>query len=191
MTLEERIERIICASEIELEGEAYVGKYELNNAKSIKSFIIKELRGNGKNPKIYTNLSTNDKIILSHDSAGKLAGHSGEAYKKTLVHIPQIIEKMLFLEEMEADKKNAGFDNYSYYVTPIKIDGKSYTILSTIGHKKQEIYYDQNMFDGTPKEVFNRIIKAEETSENNPQYSRLTKILKRNIEGTTVGSSWL
>jgi len=177
MTLEERIKCIICASEIELEGEAYRGKYELNSVKSIKDFILDKLRWNGNIAKIYTNLNTNDKIILSHDSAGKLAGHGGEAYKKTLAHIPQIIEKMQFLEEMGADKENASFDKYSYYITPVKIDGKSYTILSTVGFKGKKIYYDQNVFEGTPEEVFKRINKAVEMGGNNSQYSRLAKIL--------------
>ena len=45
MTLKERIDRIIHTGEIELAGEAYKGKYELNNGKSIN-----------------TNLGTGDKL---------------------------------------------------------------------------------------------------------------------------------
>ncbi|MDR2555210.1 MAG: hypothetical protein LBC64_07250 [Fibromonadaceae bacterium] len=59
MTLKERIDRIIHTGEIELAGEAYKGKYELNNVKSIKDFILGNLR------KVYTNLNTGDKITLS------------------------------------------------------------------------------------------------------------------------------
>jgi len=135
------------------------------------------LRGNENNRKIYTNLSTSDKIVLSHDSAGKLAGRGGEAHRKVLAHIPEIIKNMLFLEEMGADKEDARFDNYSYYITPINMDGKSYTILSTIGCKKQKIYYDQNTFEGTPEIVFNTVGNAREAG-NNSQYSRLEKIFK-------------
>jgi len=65
MTLEERINRIICASEIELAGEAYVGKFELGNRKSITSFILNNLR------KAYTNFSTGKKNKKdSRDTAG-------------------------------------------------------------------------------------------------------------------------
>jgi len=184
MVLEERIKRIIETSELELDGEAYIGKYKLNSVKSIKNFTLEKLR------KTYTNLCTGKNITISHNSAGKLARHSGEAYKKALVHIPQAIENMLFLEEMEADKENASFDKYSYYVTPVNIDGKSYTILSTVGFKGREIYYDQNMFEGNPEKVSENINKVWEADGNNSQYSRLAKIL-RNTEKIAEGRFWL
>jgi len=174
MTLEERIKRIICASEVELAGEAYIGKYELGSVKSIKEFILAELR------KTYTNLATNDKISVSSTSADKLSGHlkDGYIYQKTIAHIPEIIRNMLFLERMTPDKsrvenkKKAKFDIYSYYITPIKIDGEQYTVLSTVGQKGQEIYYDQNVFDGTPEETF-----KEAKVSTDIKYSRLSKIL--------------
>jgi len=67
MTLEERVKRIICESEVELEGEAYVGKYELGNMKSMTNFIVSKLR----NKEGYRNRSTGDKIMLSKRSAEK------------------------------------------------------------------------------------------------------------------------
>ncbi|MDR2594712.1 MAG: hypothetical protein LBC87_08085 [Fibromonadaceae bacterium] len=189
MTLEERIDRIVHTSEIELVGEAYEGKYELNNGKSIKKFILDELR------KIYTNPNTGNKITLSHDSAGKLAIQykDSEAYQKSIAHIPQIIENMQFLEEMKPSKENSKYDKYSYYITPVNIDGQSHTILSTVGHKGQEIYYSQNVFKGTPEEVF---AKAK-NEMNDTKYSRLNKILKdidnkngdwKLYQGSTQGS---
>jgi len=146
MTLEERIKRIICASEIELDGEAYIGKYELNNAKSIRNFILDKLRGKIKN------LSTGNCIALSKQSAQKLASHlkDGEVYQKSLAHIPLIIEK----------------------------DGKPHTILSTVGHTKDAIYYDQNVFEGITEEVF---AKAERETSN-VKYSRLNAILNSKIK---------
>jgi hypothetical protein len=173
-SLEERIKCILRTPELEIDGNAFKGKYELNNVKSIKGFILSNLR------KSYTNQSTGDEIILSHNSAGKLARRyvSGEAYQKTIVHIPQIIEKMQFLGEMLADKKDAKFDKYSYYITPVKIDGENYTILSTIEHNRQEIYYDQNLFKEKPEKVF-----EEAKISTNRKYERLNKILKdENIE---------
>jgi len=170
MTLEERINHILCTSCIELAGEAYEGKYELDNGKSIKKFILNNLRN------VYTNFSIGNKITLSHDSAGKLAIQykDSEAYQKSIVHIPQIIENMQFLEEMKPSKENTKYDKYSYYITPVKIDGEFHTILSTIGHKGQEIYYTQNVFKGTPKEVFTKA----KNETNNTKYSRLNEILK-------------
>jgi len=168
----QRIERIICASEIELDGEAYIGKYELDNVKPIKVFILGKLR------QTYTNFSTKDKISVSSTSADKLSGHlkDGYIYQKTIAHIPEIIKSMLFLEEMKPDKgngeKRAKFDSYSYYITPVKINGEQYTILSTIGQKGQKIYYDQNVFYGTPEEIF-----KETKISTDIKYSRLRKIL--------------
>ncbi len=178
MTLEERINRIIYTSEIELAGGAYKEKYELDNGKSIKKFILDKLRLNERRKtKVYTNLDTGEKISISGNSAGKLASHykHGETYQKTIAHIPQIIENMKFLEEMKPDKENAKFDNYSYYVTRINTDGISHTILSTVGHNEYRVYYDQNVFEGTPEEVF-----KEARTSNDSKYSRLKEILKDN-----------
>ena len=173
MTLEERIDRIFNTGEMELAGEEYKGKYELGNRKSITSFILNNLR------KTYTNISICDKIIVSRQSSEKLATHIGETYQKTIAHIPQIIENMQFLEEMKPDKENASFDKYSYYVTVVNIDGKLYIILSTVGHKNQGVYYDQNVFEGTPEEVF---AKAENAGDNS-KYGRLAKILQETKKG--------
>jgi hypothetical protein len=176
MKLEERIDRILCSPELELEGDAYKGKYELNDFGSIKSFILKKLRLDKEGKSIiYINQSTGDEIIISHNATGEIAGYykSSEAYQKVIVHIPEIIENMQFFEEMKADKKNAKFDKYSYYVTPVKIDGESYTILSTVGRDRQEIYYYHNVFKGTPEKVF-----EEAKAETSVKYSRLNKILK-------------
>jgi len=177
MTLEERIKCIICASEIELEGEAYMGKYELGNMKSITNFILNKLR----NKEGYRNHFTGNKIILSKRSAEKLATHykSGEVYQKTIAHIPQIIENMQFLEEMLPEGDNIKYNKYSYYITRVNIDGKSHIILSTTGKMGNEIYYDQNVFEGTPEEVFSKV----GNSEGNSKYERLAKILHNNKKG--------
>jgi len=173
--MEGRIKRIICENEIELDGKAYVGKYELNNVKSIRDFILDKLRGKIKN------LSTGDYITLSKQSAQKLASHfkDGEVYQKSLAHIPHIIENMQFLEEMKPDKGKSGFDNYTYYITGINIDGESYTILSTVGSVEQKIYYDQNVFKGVPQEVFTKA----KSNTSDAKYSRLKEILKNTNKG--------
>jgi hypothetical protein len=54
---------------------------------------------------------------------------------------------------------------------------KPYTILSVVGRMGREIYYDQNVFEGTKQEVFNKAINA--TDDN--KYSRLSKILKKAV----------
>ena len=177
MNLAERVNRILQTSALELDGEAYLNNYELNNGRSIKDFILDKLRLNDKRKNIiYTNIDTGEKISISSNSAGKLAGHYKycEAYQKTIAHIPQIIKNMKFFEKMLADKQNSKFNNYSYYITNISMDGNPYVILSTVGYNKYGIYYDQNVFKGTVYEVFTRA----KNKTNDPKYSRLSEILK-------------
>jgi hypothetical protein len=171
MKLEERIECVLCAQELELDGNAYRGKYELNNGKSIKNFILDNLRN------IYINLDTNAKIKVSRETAKKLIYHfkDDEDYQKTIAHIPKIIKKMQFLEEMKPDKEDANFDNYSYYITKARLDSESYTIFSVVGCVWNELYYDQNVFKGTAREVFAKAINE----ANNTKYSRLNAILQK------------
>ncbi|MCL2281884.1 MAG: hypothetical protein FWC26_01030 [Fibromonadales bacterium] len=154
-----------------------MGKYILNDWKSIKNFINKKLRLNSeKKSIIYRNLNTGERIILSSESAGKIAGHykDGEIYQKTIIHIPEIIKNMKLLEDMQANKKGSKFSNYSYYITNISLAGKPYTVLSTIGREGNNIYYDHNTFDGTSQNVFN----FAKNTTTDPKYSRLSEILK-------------
>jgi hypothetical protein len=168
IALEARLAAIIESEPLELAGEAYIGKYELNR-ESIKRFILAKLRGKIKN------IDTGSYITISKQSALKLASHyiDGEVYQKSIIHIPEIIEKMQFLEEMRPEKENARFDNYSYYITGVNMDGKSYTILSTVASKGESIYYDQNVFEGTKQEVFKKAMCM-----TDDKYGRLSKILK-------------
>jgi hypothetical protein len=171
MKLEERMECVLCTPELELDGNAFRGKYELNDAKSIKNFILDNLRN------AYVNLDTNAKIKISKQSSKKLLNRyqDGEVYRKTIVHIPKIIEQMQFLDEAVPSKANPNFNKYSYYITQVKIDCESYSILSTVGYKWNELYYDQNVFKGKAREVFAEAIKE----TNNPKYNRLNEILKK------------
>jgi hypothetical protein len=180
--LEERIECVLCAQELELDGNAYVGKYELNDVKSIIKFISGKLRKNDKDERIsYLNKDTEKEIILSKRSAEKLATHytKDETYQKSIAHIPQIIECMKFLEEMPPDEGKTKYDKYEYYITKVSIDGEPYVILSTVGCTEQGIYYDQNVFKGTLPEVFK---KAETTGDT--KHDRLAKILQKIKKGS-------
>jgi hypothetical protein len=168
-----RIKSIVAAHEIELDGNAYNGKYILNDVDSLQDFTLDNLRSQS-----YTNSDTGDKIIISSKSARKLASHykDGEAYQKTIVHIPLIIENMMFLDGSPADKNGAKYGEYKYYTTNAKIDAEQYTILSAVGHDQNNVYYDQRVFEGTPQDVFKRARNAIDR-----KYERLSKILK-NIE---------
>jgi hypothetical protein len=167
----DRLAAILESEPVELDGEAYVGNYKLNDVSSIRNFIDCEFRF-----KVYENSDTGEKVIISRNSVGKLAGHfrDGEAYQKSIVHIPKIIENMKFLKEMPMDKKNPKWKKYSYYIIGVKICGEPYTILSVIGHNDKSIYYDQTVFDGALRETFSN---AKKISVEDEKYSRLAKIL--------------
>jgi hypothetical protein len=180
--LKERIKRIIHTPSLELDGNAYFGNYYLNDWKSIKEFMLNKLRFNDKGEIIlYINLDTGNKITVSGSSAGKLAGHYkyGEIYQKTIMHIPKIIENMKFLEEIIPEKGKTKFVKYSYYITGVNIDNESYTILSTVGHNENGIYYYQNVFDGTNQETFK---KAKKAGTRDIIYGRLAGILENTNE---------
>jgi hypothetical protein len=86
-SLEERIKCILCMQELEMDGNAYKGKYELDNIK-VSGRSARELTNN--------------------------FDFNNQAYQKSLAHIPEIIEEMQFLEKMPADKAHSHFDEYSY-----------------------------------------------------------------------------
>jgi hypothetical protein len=171
----ERVRSIIEMPVVELDGNAYQGRYNLDEPLSIKNFVLKTLRFNDKGERAtYTNLDTGRQITIGRGSAGKLAGGMGadDAHKRVIVHIPQIIKTMTLFGETSAEKPCSKFSRYSYYITNIKIDCDPYTILSTVGYNRTETYYDLNVLPGTPREVFRN---AKGTTD--PKYRRVNGIL--------------
>ena len=129
---------------LELNSEAYKGKFELNKWKSIEDYLksMKQLEMRNKH--------TNEQIKLSSKGIDKLlhrASTNGEVYKKSLAHLPEIIENMVYISsEPNRNEIKKGFNEYRRYLTRIKMDGKDYTILSIVGKSKEGFYYDQQLF---------------------------------------------
>jgi len=174
LMLETRVRNIINTPEIHLDGNAYKEKFTLGKLRSIFDFI-NSIRLNSKNKNTtFENLDTGDKIIISKESAGKIAQHwkDGDVYQKTIAHIPEIIRRMMLLDEAK-DANNSNI-NYSYFITPTNIDGRSHVILSTVRRAGNDVYYDHNVFNGTVAEVF----EMAKLYTDNPKYSRLNEILK-------------
>lgn len=123
-----RIEKLKVSKPIELTGEEYEGKYELNRD-SAKAYIKDELRGE------YVNTDTNDTILVAKEGAQKVTSHSmgSEAHLKSIVAIPQLIEQSIFIDELPNDKNNGKYDFYRYYVSGIKIGGVDYTAKIAVG----------------------------------------------------------
>lgn len=135
-----RIEKLRASRPVEITGEEYNGKYELNR-ESAKAYIKDFLRNE------YVNNDTGDKVLISRESANKITSHSmgNEAHLKSIVAIPRMIEKAIFIDEQENEKGNSKFDSYRYYLVGLKIAGADYTARLTVGVKQGTRYYDHNL----------------------------------------------
>ena len=66
-----------------------------------------------------------------------------ESHLKCLVAIPQMLEQSVFITEEKAEKPNAQYPTYRYYVAGLKIGGVDYTAKLTIGvDENGNKYYD-------------------------------------------------
>ena len=136
-----RIEKLKKTKPIEITGDEYKGKYELNRD-SAKSYIKDSLRGE------YTNKDTGDTILLAKDGAQKVTSHSmgNEAHLKSIAVIPELIEKSIFIDELPNEKNNSKYDSYRYYVSGLKIGDVDYTVKLAIGIDEYgNKYYDHSL----------------------------------------------
>ena len=132
-----RIEKLRKSAPVEITGEEYIGKYELNRD-SAKKWIKDNLRGE------YKNRDTGELIKIRKDGAQKVTSHSmgNEAHLKSLAAIPQMIENAIFIDELPNEKGNGKYDSYRYYVCGLKIGGADYTAKITVGVKGASKFYD-------------------------------------------------
>ena len=186
-SLEERINLILHTPELELDGNAYIGKYELGNWKSVESWMKENLLR-----KKFLNHDTGESLQITTKGMDKLIHHSknDDAYKKSICHIPAIIENMKFFEKEGNEKLNGKFDSYEYFLTPVKIDGNDYTILSIVGKNKEGFYYDQSVMEGKARDLINKrrdLLLQEHTQQkkaddlanpSNSKYNRFFRILQ-------------
>lgn len=136
----ERLRKLRESTPVTITGEEYKGKYELNRD-SAKQWIKDNLRGT------YVNEDTGDKIELSKVGANKVTSHGerDEAHLKSIVAIPQLIEKSIFIAEQPNEKGNDKYDSYRYYVCGLNIAGEDYTAKIVIGVKGDSKYYDHRL----------------------------------------------
>ena len=179
----ERIRRLRESKPVEITGEEYRGKYELNRD-SAQKYVLDNLRGE------YTIKDTGEKVNLSKVGAKKVTSHSmgNEAHLKSIAAIPQLISNAIFIEERPPYKEGAQYDSYRYYVTGLKINGEDYTVRMTIGVKNGKYYYDHyltNIEKGNLIEIAQGFTPTEDAP--NPSYAGykdkvLLSILKENEE---------
>ena len=136
----ERIEKLRESKPVEITGDEYKGKYELNR-ESAKEWLKNNLRGE------YRIKDTGETVELRKDGIQKVTSHSmgNEAHLKSLAAIPQMIENSIFIDEVSNEKNNGKYDRYRYYVCGLKIGGEDYTAKITIGVKGGYKYYDHSL----------------------------------------------
>ena len=171
----ERIRKLRESKPVEITGEEYQGKYELNRD-SAQKYVLGTLRGE------YTIKDTGEKVNLSKVGAKKVTSHSmgNEAHLKSIAAIPQLISNAIFIEERPPYKEGAQYDSYRYYVTGLKINGEDYTVRMTIGVKNGKYYYDHyltNIEKGNLIEIAQGFTPTEDAP--NPSYAGIkdTKLL--------------
>ena len=133
-----RIEKLRKSEPVVISGNEYKGKYELNRD-SAKAWIKENLRGE------YTIADTEERIFIGRKGVNKVTSHSmgNEAHLKSLVAIPKMLEQSVFITEEKAEKPNAQYPTYRYYVAGLKIGGVDYTAKLTIGvDENGNKYYD-------------------------------------------------
>ena len=133
-----RIEKLRKSEPVVITGEEYKGKYELNRD-SAKAWIKDNLRGE------YTIADTGEKIAIRRKGINKVTSHSmgNEAHLKSLIAVPKMLEQSVFITEEKADKLNAQYPTYRYYVVGLNIAGVDNTAKLTIGvDENGNKYYD-------------------------------------------------
>ena len=135
-----RIEKLKKTKPIEITGEEYKGKYELN-VKSGHKWILDNLRGT------YTVKDTGEKVNLSRVSANEITSHGEreDIHLKSFAVIPQMIENAIFIDETDNYKGNNKYDKYKYYVVGLNVDGVPYTARIVVGEKNGKTYYDHEL----------------------------------------------
>lgn len=135
-----RIEKLRESENVVVPEDVNVGKYELNR-ESAEAYLLNELRGE------YTIADTNEQVTITRKGAKKVTSHSAEniAHLKSIAAIPQMLGNAIFIDEVGADKDNAQYDAYRYYVCGLRIGNEDYTVRITIGVKRGKYYYDHSL----------------------------------------------
>lgn len=148
-----RIEKLRKSKPIEIRGDEYKGKYELNRD-SAKRFIKDNLRSE------YTVKDTGETILLAKDGTQKVTSHSmgNEAHLKLIVAIPEMIDAAVFIDELPNEKDNNKYNSYRYYVVGLKIGGVDYTAKLTVGVDAYgNKYYDHSLTEIEKGKLINEV----------------------------------
>ncbi len=172
-----RIEHLKNAQVIQLDGNAHVGKYELNS-KSSKKYIQEKFQSE-TGP--FINLDTGDEIFIGRSGRNKVTSHGryDDIHLKTIHYIPDLIENSVFVAEMSPTRENSHFDKYRYYVAGIEMDDQNFTVKIVVGEKDRKLYYDHGLTDIEKGNLIERLrIKLPGGQSNSLSQVKDTKLIE-------------
>lgn len=176
-----RVEKLRNSSPVEITGDDYVGKYELNRD-AAQQWLFDNVRGE------YVINDTGEKVSLSRLGVKKVTSHSmgNEAHLKSISVIPRLIENSIFITEIPNEKDNGKFDSYRYYVCGLNIDDTPYTAKVAVGVKGGKKYYDHSLTEIEKGALIDNIDELTSPFDNNQNTSseykdsKLLEILQNN-----------
>jgi hypothetical protein len=138
---EARLEKLRNSSPIEITGEEVPYNEDLRKYRQNALEYGKILRGE------YTNKDTGKNIAVSRNSIEEILHHSiaEDVHIKSIVAIPQIIEKSIYVNTLKNKKvaKNPNIRSYDYYVAGMRIGGVDYTVKAVVATGTDgKRYYD-------------------------------------------------
>lgn len=164
------------------------GRFTSKNNFSGKGNKIKSLISQFKDFKpIKINAQTNKSIEVTRNTFKHILHHGAkkEAHIDSVLVIPEIVKKMLFVgsEPNQDLKVNPDIEKYNYYISCISVNGKEYIVKSVIGISKGNTkYYDHAVISQSKSEFVETLSEISETREStNPllqQDKRLFNILQ-------------
>jgi hypothetical protein len=129
VTGQERLEKLWNAPVITLDGDAYVGKYELNKV-SIEQYLKKVLL-----PESFHTMAVAEAIQLGGKGIKKLThvGMTNIPYMKSIVHIPALLENAVLVAEGLPGKLKNHYQKFRHLVAFFSIDGEEYVTRMIFG----------------------------------------------------------
>lgn len=111
------------------------------NADEAETYLKKNVTGN------YFNEDTNETIIVSNNAARKLLSHDryNEVHLMSVVAIPEMLKRAIFITEEPNDKGSKHFSKYQYFVCGVKLNGEDYIAKLVVGIRDGKRYYDHSL----------------------------------------------
>ncbi len=172
---------ILNGSDITNMVESLIENEDRKGLQSIEKEIGKTVLGS------YINPDTNLSINVSNRNVTEISNHHYlfKEHIQSVAYIPEIIEKAIFIDEIENEdkQKHPNIEKYLYFGTGLKIDGADYTCKSVIGmDSSKNCYYDQSLSTIEKGKLIDYILENKKAGNLSPLITQR----ETDLEGNTV-----